>query len=68
MELKPIKSEADYNAALERLEIIFDAEPGTPECDELEILGLMVYGGITAKTSGPDSRNWRQKPGFRSFK
>jgi len=42
MELKPIKTEADYRAALERLEEIFDAKLGTLESDELEILGLMV--------------------------
>jgi HTH-type transcriptional regulator / antitoxin HigA len=42
MDLKPIKTEADYRAALKRLEEIFDAKPGTHESDELEILGLMV--------------------------
>ncbi len=42
MKLKPIKTEADYRAALKRLEDIFDAKLGTPESDELEILGLMV--------------------------
>jgi HTH-type transcriptional regulator / antitoxin HigA len=42
MELKPIKTEMDYRAALKRLEEIFDAKLGTPESDELEILGLMV--------------------------
>ena len=42
MELKPIKTEVDYRAALKRLEEIFDAKLGTPESDELEILGLMV--------------------------
>jgi HTH-type transcriptional regulator / antitoxin HigA len=42
MELKPIKTDADYRAALKRLEEIFDANFGTPESDELEILGLMV--------------------------
>lgn len=42
MELKPIKTEADYRAALKRLEVIFDAKLGTSESDELEILGLMV--------------------------
>lgn len=42
MELKPIKTDADYRAALKKLEKIFDAKPGTPESDELEILGLMV--------------------------
>ncbi len=42
MDIKPIKTEADYNEALKRLEVIFDAELDTPESDELEILGLMV--------------------------
>ena len=42
MELKPIKTEMDYRAALKRLEAIFDAKLDTPESDELEILGLMV--------------------------
>lgn len=42
MVLKPIKTESDYRAALKRLEDLFDAKPGTPESDELEILGLMV--------------------------
>ncbi|MEN8204086.1 MAG: transcriptional regulator [Bacteroidota bacterium] len=42
MDMKPIKSEADYKAALIRLEEIFDAKLGTPESDELYILGLMV--------------------------
>lgn len=42
MDLKPIKTEADYRAALKRLEEIFDAKPGTHESDELEILGLLV--------------------------
>jgi len=42
MELKPIKTEKDYESALDRLEKIFDAKLGTPESDELEILGLMV--------------------------
>ncbi len=42
MDLKLIKTEADYRESLKRLEEIFDAEPGTPESDELEILGLIV--------------------------
>ena len=36
MKLKPIKTEQDYNQAIERLEVIFDAIPGTKEGDELE--------------------------------
>ncbi len=42
MELRTIKSEADYRLALKRLEQIFDAKPGTTESEELEILGLIV--------------------------
>lgn len=37
-----IKTEKDYNAALERLEKIFDAEPGTKQGDELELLALLI--------------------------
>jgi len=42
MNLKPLKSEADYRLALKRFEEIFDAEVGTPESDEADILGLMI--------------------------
>jgi len=42
MKLKPIKTEQDYFEALERLELIFDAIPGTNEGDELEILGILL--------------------------
>lgn len=42
MEIKPIKTEQDYNQALERLEVIFDAKKGTKEGDELEVLGILI--------------------------
>jgi HTH-type transcriptional regulator/antitoxin HigA len=42
MNIKPIKSESDYRLALKRLEEVFDAQLGTPESDEADILGLMV--------------------------
>ena len=42
MNIKLIKTEADYQVALKRLEEIFDAQAGTPESDEVDILGLMV--------------------------
>lgn len=42
MEIKPIKTVNDYNQALERLEIIFDAKIGTSEGDELEVLGILI--------------------------
>ena len=42
MEIKPIKSDRDYNRALKRLELIFDAKPGSSEGDELEVLGILI--------------------------
>jgi len=42
MNIKPIKSNVDYQKALKRLEIIFDAAVGTQESDEADLLGLMI--------------------------
>ena len=42
MNIKPIKTEKDYQKALTRLEEIFDASPGTNEGDELDILALLI--------------------------
>ncbi len=42
MIIKPIKTKKDYQAAMNRLEAIFDAKPGTPEGDELEVLGILI--------------------------
>jgi HTH-type transcriptional regulator/antitoxin HigA len=42
MEIKLIKTEKDYNQALERLEVVFDAKKGTPEGDELELLSILI--------------------------
>lgn len=42
MKIKPIRNEADYQKALERLEVIFDAKRGTEEGDELEILAMVI--------------------------
>ena len=39
---KLIKTEKDYNEALKRIEEIFDAEEGTPEAEELELLSTLV--------------------------
>lgn len=40
--IKPIRNEADYRQALARVEAIFEATPGPPEFDELDILGTLV--------------------------
>lgn len=42
MKIKPIRNEADYKNALERLEVIFDAKRETEEGDELEILAIII--------------------------
>jgi len=42
MNIKLIKTEVDYNEALERLEVIFDAAENSPEGDELQILGMLI--------------------------
>ena len=42
LELRPIKTETDYRAALDEIERLFDAEPNTPEYDCLDILTTLV--------------------------
>ena len=42
MNIKLIKTEAEYRIALARLDEIFDAKIGTLESDEADILGLLI--------------------------
>lgn len=42
MEIRPIKTEADYETALAEIEVLFEAEPGTPDGDRLEVLTTLV--------------------------
>jgi HTH-type transcriptional regulator / antitoxin HigA len=42
MQLKPIKTEADHEAALLEIERLWDAEEGTADGDRLEILTTLV--------------------------
>lgn len=42
MKIKVLKTETDYENAMERIEAIFDAKPDTPKGDELELLTLLV--------------------------
>jgi HTH-type transcriptional regulator/antitoxin HigA len=42
MEIKPVKNEFDYQAALKEIELLFDAAPDTPEGDRLEVLTTLV--------------------------
>ena len=40
--IKPIRSESDYEEALARIDEIFDAEPGTADSDEYDVLVDLV--------------------------
>ncbi len=40
--IKPIKSDADYEEALERIHELMEAQPDTPEADELDVLTTLV--------------------------
>lgn len=42
MNIKPIKTESDYQFALKRFETLFDAPMGTPKSDEADILALLI--------------------------
>ena len=44
MDIKPIKTEKDYEAALEQIDSLLDAgiEPDTPEGDRFEVLSILV--------------------------
>ncbi|MCP4121290.1 MAG: transcriptional regulator [Bacteroidetes bacterium] len=42
MNIKPVKTEKDYEKALKRLEVIFDAPINSKEGDEAEILSLLI--------------------------
>jgi len=42
MNVKPIRTQKDYEAAMKETELLFDAEPDTPEGDRLEILTTLV--------------------------
>ncbi|MCE7063675.1 type II toxin-antitoxin system HigA family antitoxin [Dyadobacter sp. CY326] len=40
--MKLIKTTEDYQAALDRMEILFDAQAGSPESDEADVLALLI--------------------------
>ena len=40
--IKPICTEADYQAALARIDALMDAAPGSREGDELDVLADLV--------------------------
>jgi HTH-type transcriptional regulator/antitoxin HigA len=40
--IRAIRTEADYEAALARVDVLMDAQLGTPEGDELDVLVDLV--------------------------
>lgn len=42
VEIKPIRTEADYEAALEEIERLWEAPGGSPEGDKLDVLVTLV--------------------------
>jgi HTH-type transcriptional regulator/antitoxin HigA len=42
MDIKPIRTESDYQAGLKDIEKMLDSLPGTPEADRLEVLVTLV--------------------------
>lgn len=56
MHIKPIRSEADYDAALAAIDRLMGAAPDTPEGDALEVLVTLVeaYEAIRWPIEAPD--------------
>lgn len=42
-EVRPIRTEEDYRAALGQVEALFDAQAGSPDADRLEVLATLVH-------------------------
>ena len=42
MEIKPIKTETDYQAVLAEIDTLLDVPEGSPEEDRLEVLSILV--------------------------
>ena len=44
MDIRPLRTEADYNAALAKIAHYFEVEPelGTPEADHFDLLALVI--------------------------
>ena len=42
MEIRPIKTEEDYNTSIRRIEVLWGAKKDTPQGDELDLLVTLV--------------------------
>lgn len=56
MKAKLIKTEDEYSSALARIDVLFDAEPGSKDLDEAEFLMALVklYEDKNYKIEAPD--------------
>lgn len=56
MDITPIKTEADYEAALAEIDRLMDAAPNTPRGDRLEVLVTLVeaYEAMYWAIESPD--------------
>lgn len=55
-DIRPLRTEADYDAALEAIEAYFvdEPEPGTPEADRFDLLALVI--------ADYEQRHWSIEP------
>lgn len=42
MVIRPVRTKADYRAALKEAERLWDANPGTPEGDRVDVLTMLI--------------------------
>jgi len=42
MDIRPIRTKADYRAALKEVECLWEADPGTPEGDRVDVLVTLI--------------------------
>ena len=73
MELRPIRTQTDYQEALQEIELLFNAAPNTPEYDRLDVLSILVeaYEKVHFPIALPDpivaihyymdTRGWSQR-------
>ena len=56
MDLKPIKTRRDYQAALKRVDQLWDVLPGSAEADALDVLTLLIadYEAKQFPSADPD--------------
>jgi HTH-type transcriptional regulator / antitoxin HigA len=55
MDLRPLRNDQEHTEALAEIERLWNAEPGTPEHDRLEVLALLV--------NAYEDRRWPIEPG-----